>query len=340
MKRPTLSDIARDAAVSRSAAARVLLGTGGEHVRVSEATRKRIELSADKLQYTPNRLAQQLRGVSSKTIGVILDTLNLQVMSQRLFALEEAARRAGYRLLIGQTHGQMEALQEYAQDFAGRGVEVVLCLFDLAPGRDERVAYCFEDFPKVVMHGRPAWPGGYCVRVDTSTAIRASVDHLIARGKNVCALSLWNSRKDELMSVRQEEFTKRVIEQGGTPIVWDALSEGNAPCPEALSRGIDYMIHQCHANAILASNDIWATRFILHLQRSGYRVPEDVAVIGYDNLDIASVVSPALTTIDQCHEEYARVALKLLLEVSVNSEDSLSFPVRTVTPQLIVREST
>lgn len=136
-KRATLADVAGRAGVSRSAAARALLGTGGEHVRVSASTRARIAKAARELDYQPNCFAQQLRGKASRTMGVILDTGNTPVMSQRLFALESEARRRGYRLLVGQTHGDLDALREYAADFSGRSVEAILYLFDLAPGCDE-----------------------------------------------------------------------------------------------------------------------------------------------------------------------------------------------------------
>lgn len=340
MKPATLSDIAREAAVSRSAAARVLLGTGGDHVRVAAPTRARIEAVARRLRYAPNRQAQQLRGVASKTIGVILDSLNAPVMSQRLFALEAAASRRGYRLLIGQTHGQVDTLREYAADFMGRAVEAVLCLFDLAPGRDERARRCFGKFRKVVFHGRPAWPGGYCVRVDTEAALRDGVDHLIQRGKKRLALSLWNGAGDELMTLRRQVFENLLARGRIRGFVWDAASDASVPAPEVLDRGIAHMVGRCRADAILASNDIWATRMILHMQKNGLRVPEDVAVVGYDNLDIASVISPTLTTVDQCHEDYAVAALDLLLAVAAGSRIPADRRVRTITPRLIVREST
>ena len=340
MKRPTLSDIAAAAAVSRSAAARVLLGTGGEHVRVSAVTRARIEAAAGRLRYAPNRQAQQLRGVSSKTIGVILDSLNLPVMSQRLFALEGVASQRGYRLVVGRTHGQTETLEEYVADFTGRGVEAVLCLFDLAPGRDERAKACFGKFRKVVFHGRPAWPGGYSVRVDTEAAINDCVDHLIARGKKTLALALGNFASDELMERRRSAFIRRLARHDRKGFVWDAAAGDGNPSPDILDRGIASMVRECRADAILASNDIWATRFLLQMQKDGLRVPQDVSVIGYDNLDIASVVSPALTTIDQCHDEYAATVLDLLLDVAAGRRLVTGRRIRTIKPRLLVREST
>ena len=352
MKRATLLDVAREAGVSRTAAARVLLGTGGEHVRVGTEARQRVEAAARRLDYAPNRPAQQLRGVSSRTMGVILDTVNAPVMSERLLALEGHANRMGYRLLVGQIHGQAETLREYIGDFAGRGVEAVLGLFDLAPGRDERARAGFGKFRKVVFHGRAAWRGGYCVRVDTGAAIRAGVDHLLARGHRRPALALAHAAGDELMELRREVFREQIKASGHEGIVWDAGDAGGAaslaataaagmdPAIEVLAQGIEAMVAKGGADAILASNDIWATRFILQLQKRGLRVPGDVAVIGHDNLDIARVVSPSLTTVDQCHDAYAVAALQLLLEVAEEKRLKPDDRVRTIAPRLIVREST
>ncbi len=339
MKRPTLSDIAAAAGVSRSSAARVLLGTGGEHVRVADATRGRIEAAAKRLRYAPNRSAQQLRGVSSRTIGVILDTINLPVMSQRLFALESEASRRGYRLLVGRTHGDDGTLREYVSDFSGRGVEAILSLFDLHPGRDARVRPCFGAYRSVVFHGRPAWPGGYCIRVDTEDAIRKCVEHFASRGRKRLSLSLGNFDNDELMALRKTVFEQSVAQCGVKGVVWNSESEAAMPSPEILERGIAFMVDRCRSDAILASNDIWATRFILELQKRSRKVPGEVAVIGYDNLDIASVVSPALTTIDQCHQEYAASALELLLKISAGRRIPLARRIVTIQPQLIIRES-
>lgn len=342
-RRPTLQDVAREACVSRSAAARVLLGTGGEHVRVSQATRERIQEAARRLQYSPNRLAQQLRGIASNTIGVILDTLNMPVMSQRLFALEREAARRGYRLLIGQTHGDPTALTEYAADFSGRAVEAILCLFDLSPGRDARARKAFAGLSRrVVFHARPAWRGGYCVRVDTAAAIHAALDHLAASGRRRLALWLCNAGNDELVALRREAFLSWLASRKNTRlrgIVCETPAESTNPSPEALDHGIDLMVRRHRADAILASNDIWATRLILQLRAYHMDIPRDVAVIGYDNLDIASVVTPSLTTIDQCHEDYARAALELMLRLARGEKIPPSQRIITISPRLILRNS-
>jgi DNA-binding LacI/PurR family transcriptional regulator len=306
---------------------------------VSAATRQRIEAVATRMQYSPNLVAQQLRGVSSRTLGVILDTVNTPVMSQRLFALESEASRGGFRLLVGQTHGNADMLREYVLDFAGRGVGAILGLFDLAPDRDARAKAGFGRFRSVLFHGRPAWPRGYCVRVDTEKAITECVDHLRSRGHKRIGLALGNTVNDELMRLRQDVFERQTARHDTKGFVWNAESEESVPTAEVIQRGIDHLVGKCRVDAILGSNDVWATRFILQLQASGRRVPADVAVIGYDNLDIASVVSPSLTTIDQCHHDYAVAALEMLLAMTAHQRIPVEKRIRTILPKLIVRHS-
>src|SRR5262245_955819 len=101
---PRLIDVARQAGVSRATAAQVLNASGGQSVRVSEATRKRVLAVARAVDYRPNRVAQQLKGGRSRLLGVLLDSVNMEVMSNRLAALERRARQQGYRLTIGQVH--------------------------------------------------------------------------------------------------------------------------------------------------------------------------------------------------------------------------------------------
>jgi len=339
MKKVTLIDIALAAGVSRSAVARVILGTGGKAVRVSEETGEKIQQVARRLGYSPNRQAQQLRGKASRTFGVLLDTGNLPVMSERLFAIEAEACRRGYRMLIGRCHSDEAGLREYVDDFSGRGVEAIFCLFDLMPGRDERAVDCFKRFRKVIFHGRPAWPGGYAIRVDTERAIGDAVDHLVSRGKRRLGIALWNAGRDELMAVRREAFSASVASHRLEETVWDASAQGQEPSPELLDLGIEYLVAQKRCDAVLASNDVWGTRFIQRLRERGARVPEDVAVVGYDNLEISRVISPPLTTVDQSHDSYAKAAVDMLIAVAGGQRISVAARVVSIAPELVLRAS-
>jgi|GEM_PF-351953 len=341
---PTLSDVAAEAGVSRSAVARVLLGTGGESVRVGEQTQALIQKVAQRMSYAPNRNAQQLKGASSRTLGVIVSTENARVMSERVFAIEKAAAERGYRILVGRVRGGQAQLDGYVSDFIGRGVDAIFCLFDLDPGRDERVGQAFRSgYRKVVFHGRAAWPGGLAVQIDVASAIRAAVDHLVERGKRRPALALWNAERDELMDVRRRAFEAALSAHGlsmASDQIWDAASADTNPDSVSMDRGVEAMVTRGHADAILASNDVWAVRFIQTLKARGVRVPEDVAIVGYDNLDIASVVEPSLSSVNPNHEAYAEACLDLLLQVVESGETGMVEQTAVITPRLVVRHST
>ncbi|MBI1373141.1 MAG: LacI family DNA-binding transcriptional regulator [Phycisphaera sp.] len=335
-----LVDIAREAGVSRVAVGHVLNGSGGKHVRIADDTREKILKIARRMNYRPNLAAQQLRGARSQMIGVVLDTVNTPVMYNRLAAIESEASRRGYRLMIGQVHSEPSGLITYLDDFAARGVDGVLCLLDLMRSYREELRQTLAGRPNLVMHGKPLIEGGSCIRVDTTDAIYQAAGHLIDRGRNRVAMLLWNE-EDALCEARRQGYANahrsrnRDVEAS---LVWSAESPTATPDPQTIDRCIDVLVNERRADAIIAPNDVWAVRLMKRMKAQGVRVPDDVAMIGYDNLDIAEVIEPGLTSIDQSHAAYASAAIDLLGRM-VEEHEAVAETV-TIQPLLIVREST
>lgn len=339
-ERTTLTDVARKAGVSRTTAAKVLLGTGGDHVRVGDGARQRVKRAADVLAYRPNRAAQRLAGAKTQTLGVLMDTVNAPVMNDRLAAIEREAGRRGYRLLIGQVGGELSVLRDYLLDYDGRGVEAIFCLFDVTRGRVKRLKPLLGNRKNVVLHGKPLGKQSHCVRVDTARAIDDLVTHLLTCGYRRIGMQLENMN-DELMTIRRKAFTEALCsrDQRADPKrIWTAVSKSMMPSPRTLSQAIESLVKRHKVDAIVASNDVWGVRLIQALKMQNYRVPEDVAVTGYDNLDIATIIDPPLTTIDQQHDRYARAAVDLLIAVA--SGGAPSHQTSTIIPELIPRAST
>jgi DNA-binding LacI/PurR family transcriptional regulator len=341
-----LLDVAREAGVSRVAAAHVLNGAGNASVRVSEKTRARVEAIARKLQYRPNRAAQQLRGVRSGLVGVIFDS-QWPTNLLRLSSLEKAGIERGLRFLVGQVHGDARLSARYLDDFQDRGVEAILAIVDLKKDYLAEILPLFRGRTNVVFHGRALTDdgphnSGLCVRVDTADGIRQSVAHLMERGRRRIGLLLSHSG-DEFMTYRRAGYAAELAARGRTvdeSLIWSAESAGGLPDPATLDRAIDELVRRQKADAIIAADDVWAVRLIQRLKARGFRVPDDVAVVGYDNLDLATVIEPALTTVDQQHALYAEAAIDLLVKVTNEEPVAPADRVRTIRPQLIVREST
>lgn len=334
--RVRLVDVARKAGVSRPAVARVLLGTGAGRVRVSKDTEAHVRRIAEAMQYRPNRAAQQLKGVKSGMIGVLLDTDNRAVMGDRLMAIERAAASRGMRLLVGWVQGDEDRLAHYCSDFKDRCVDGMIMLFDVTARHDRRLRRLIPSQSNVVYHGRPLRKGDKCVRVDTYLGVKMMVEHLLKQGHRRIGIELFNPN-DRLMQLRREAYRDAMARAGmsiRTGLIWEGEGAGADPQPHHLEEAIRQLCVRGQIDALIASNDIWAVRFIQQLNQRGWRVPADLAVSGYDNLDISTVIIPHVTTIDQQHEAYAREALALLLDGEHGD------PLRVIEPKLIIRDST
>jgi DNA-binding LacI/PurR family transcriptional regulator len=336
-----LLDVARAAGVSRVAAAHVLNGAGSASVRVSPATRRRVESIARELNYRPNRAAQQLRGMPSGLIGVIFDS-QWPTNLQRLSMLEQAGIAHGLRFMVGQVHGDPRLAARYLDDFADRDVQGILCIVDLKTCFLDELQPLFQGRQNVIFHGRPLHDDGLCVRVDTEDGIRQSVSHLVERGRRRIGLLLSEST-DEFMTLRRRGYTAEFAARGlnAEPnLIWSAETESGLPDAKALDRAIDTLIAQEHADAVIAADDVWAVRLIQRLKARSYRVPTDVAVVGYDNLDMATVIEPALTTVDQDHAAYAKAVIKMLGQLIEQGSVEPEARTAVIKPRLIIREST
>ena len=336
-----LVDVARAAGVSRVAAAHVLNGAGNASVRVGEKTRQRIEAIARKLQYRPNRAAQQLRGVPSGLVGVIFDS-QWPTNLHRLSSLERAGIDRGLRFMVGQVHGDARLSARYLDDFQDRGVEAILCIVDLKRDYLAEIRPLFQGRRNVVFHGRALTDEGLCVRVDTEDGIRQSVAHLLERGRQRIGMLLSHSG-DEFMTYRMAGYAAEFAARGmavDRKLLWSAESSSGLPDEATLNRAIDELFKVQKVDSMIAADDVWAVRLIQRLKARGYRVPDDIAVVGYDNLDLATVIDPALTTIDQQHAEYAEAAIDMLLKVTQQEAVTEADRVRVIRPRLVVRDST
>jgi len=329
-------DVAARAGVSRATAAQILNHSGGASVRVGANTRARVLEIARAMNYRPNRIAQQLKGVRSKTLGVILDTVNIPVMYQRLAALERKASALGIRLMIGQVHQDPEVMSAYLHDFGSRGIEGLVCLFDLIRGYEKTLQPLFADVSNVVFHGKAMVNGGMCVRVDGQLGSYLLARRLIERGCKRIGWEFW-SPDDEMGDVRRAGYEK-ALKEAGLPVEQRLLfypeQRSQSPTPSGIEQALRHLIDREKCDAIMCSNDLWAVGLVQALKSRGLSVPGDVAVTGYDNLDVSAIVDPGVTTIDQYHEAYADAVIELIMNPAARGEGRV-----TVTPELVVRQS-
>ena len=337
-----LADIARLTRLSSVTVSHIL----GNRRGYSAVTRARVLAAARQLDYHPNLIARQLRQRQSNVIGVVIGVADAAVNYDRLAQLELLAVKHDYRLMIGQADPGMEeaAITAYADDFEARGVVATVWLHQPASDDGRRGLKRLRRDRRILFLDDPLSPDGYSVAVDYAAGIAQAVRYLVARGRRRIGLALAtlvpgsNPTTARLKGFEQACIDARL--RGFRQRFWVGQETG-LPTSAQIDSLIDALIVKRRADALLASNDVWAIHLLNALRRRGIRVPDDVAVVGFDNLEWTAWMDPPLTSIDQQHARFAAAALELIGQMR---DPSLAEPHasrrRVVVPVLVERGTT
>lgn len=327
----TQKEIARLARVSPSLVSRVLTGTA-ERIGIARNTIDRVEATAKALNYIPNAAARILKGKNTRIIGVIVRTFQDAFLGAILDELNREASEAGATLLVkGFREGrfdsaEMTSLLSYAPDAL-----LLVGTMDLA-GWDRTI---FESGKPIVQIGaRSDEPSVVSCGMDERTAARLIVDHLLSLGHErfglIGDLSLPSQyRRERLLT----ELGNRGV---GVAESWQFF--GGSGHVEAGKLGAhDLLARRTPAGewptALVATGDWIAISCIHELQATAIRVPGDLSVCSYNDIDFASYFTPELTTVHQPVRKMASTALRMSL-------GSLPFQSRRLKPTLKLRQST
>jgi DNA-binding LacI/PurR family transcriptional regulator len=345
-KRPrvTQQEIARRCGVSRVAVAVALGNNPRATTKVSAETAARIREVARELGYRPSLVARQLAGAKSGVIGMLVSHAQARYDHVRLGRLVSAVEAQAYerrlRLMVGQYHS-IEHLEEYIHDFEDRGVDGVLCVNHEVDGASpETIPQIVAGLTNAVFVNQPAgMPQAPFVQIDYGAGVRDAVAHLVERGRKKIG-EIYFSLGFTVMQRRHQAYLDG-LKAAGLPYrpqrVWAGLG-GADPEPALVEQALDQLMAE-RVDAILASNDRWGAAVLRALAQRGVRVPQDVAVVGYNNQDLAEVTTPALTSIDLADQAVGAALLSLFDEVL--SPEGRKSPLSTSVPtRLAVREST
>lgn len=335
--RVRLIDVARRAKVSRGAVARVLLGTGAGRVRVSTEKAAFIKRLADEMGFFPDNSAQMLKGKKSKIIGVLIDSYPPQAYFEVLASAEAVLCKNGYRIMVGQTHDNYENLKLYISDFVSRRVDGIICFAHGYPDFD--TVKDLKNFDHVVFVGEPRTPDVNYVATDIKLGVRKIVKHLLATGRKRIGHFLLNSGSTahihRLEGYRDELENNNIVYDKKMIFQYSTKKLDEKDYMEA----INHLVLRQGVDAIIANNDMWGVMLIKYLQKSGIKVPEEVAVVGFDNLDIVNVSSPELTSIDIKSGEQGKAAARMILDM-IEGKSSDECKQIKIDPEIVVRKST
>jgi len=316
--RPTIIDVARAAGVSKSLVSSALRGDPG----VSAASRERVLAAAGRLGYRKNGWAQRLVSGRSHLIGVLLTDLRNAYHTDIVNGIEDAAAAAGYGVLLSHGRRDRDVLLTHAEELLDVGVDgVVAVTSHLTPDDLGRIA----GRAPVVVVGRPAAvPAGVgWVSNDDEAGARLAVDHLAGRGHERIASDR------PAATARRDAYRRRIAELAGRTREYDARTGG----VEALLADVR---SPDGPTAVFAANDRVAAHLLGDAIDAGLTVPGDLAIVGYDNTELAGLLRPSLTSIDQPRTAMGRDAMAQLAALIGDGR-----PGREVAaPSLVARAST
>lgn len=329
--KPTIADVAREAGVSTTTVSHALNGTRF----VAEATRRRIDDAVERLQYEVNSVAQSLKRDKSDAIGLLITDISNPFFTSLVRGVEDVANRAGYSVILCNTDEDPAKELTYLRVLRRKRVDGIL----LAPTgtRQPLLDGLVDDGFPVVCIDRPS-PGSPCdaVLVDNVGGARAAVQHLIRLGHRrvgvISGLAPVGTSSERLDGYRE------ALRDHGIPEDPALVREGNSRLDGGYRRVLELLDLPAPPTAVFTTNNLMTLGALGALQARGVRVPDDVAVVGFDDFEWAVVLRPRLTTVAQPTYEIGETAARLLLDRVERKSDGA--PRRVVLPtRLLVRES-
>jgi LacI family transcriptional regulator, galactose operon repressor len=330
--RPTIYDVARLAGVSTATVSRALNGTG----QISPATRKAIEEAVEKLGYRPNTIARSLVKRSTQTIAVMFPDIGDPFYPALIKGVQALADEQSYTILLCTAEGDPEREESYLNLLRAKQVDGAL-VDGLVLPRSRIAPIVDEGFPIVSLDRDIDFPSIPLVQVDNRLGGRLATEHLLELGhRRIAHISgrpeLRHS--EERLSGYRDALADAGVDVDPSLVDAGGFTEagGYRAMQELLERDPSF-------TAVFAVNDVTAVGALRAIRESGRRVPEDLSVVGFDDLWLAAYLWPPLTTVRQPLLEIGRRATEILLEV-IRGERKSRRVRHILKPELIVREST
>lgn len=324
--------VARAAGVSTATVSRALNGTG----QVAERTRRRIEEAISALGYQPNRVARSLVLKATHTIAILLPDITNPFFPALVKGVQLAADEQGYAVLLCHTGGDPTKEESYFEVLRGQHVDGVLLVGLVSPP---------ERLKRLVRHGLPVisldrsvdLPGSATVRIDHQAGGRLATEHLLRLGHRRTA----HIAGPNGLTVSQQRLDgyRQALARGGLALDDRLVAVGDFS-EDGGYRGVEELLARKRVfTALFAANDLTAIGAMTALRERGLRVPEDVSVVGFDDIHLASYISPKLATVRQPAYEMGRRAARLLID-ACRAGGRLAEGTTIFECELVVREST
>jgi LacI family transcriptional regulator len=320
---PTLDDVARDAGVSTATVSRCL----NLPDRVAKATLDKVKKSIENLGYTPNFGARVMAARRTFTIGAIIPTMENAIFARGIQAFQEELNNRGYTLLVSSTGYDPEVEEDQIKALVARGADGLLLIgYDRIPAIYEYLerqnvptllAWAFsEDHPQT------------CIGFDNRAAMRTLAERVIALGHERIGIISGITQGNDRATERLNGILDALQNAGRDPLASPVIKT-----PYEIQNGSDaldkLLTIDPRLTAVMCANDVLAVGAVRRAKEIGLDVPTDLSITGFDDIELAQVVAPALTTVHVPHRKMGRKAAYELVQMVEGSSTGVSLKLET-----------
>ncbi len=323
----TLEMVAREAGVSPATVSRILNGSAV----VSPTRKKSVDDAIAKLGFVPNPIARGLAGGRTFSIGVITQTLDSPFYGSTLRGIEEKLLPMGYSPLFVSGQWNAEVESRCMEMLRSRRVDGIIVL----TGRltDTALRNYAKSLPIVVTGRTMTAPGLVALNYDNVEGARLATQQLIDLGHRQIAFIGGNPQHPD--AIERLVGYRNALKASRVPFDQGLVAEGGFYEAGGMQAVVELIASRKRFTAIFAANDQMALGAVLGLSRHSLRVPEDVSLIGYDDLTSSLYATPPLSSVHQSAYELGQIAAEVLLQMLSGEKPTFQLPL----PRLVLRES-
>ncbi|MBS3919647.1 MAG: LacI family DNA-binding transcriptional regulator [Deltaproteobacteria bacterium] len=335
-KKVNIKDIARIAKVSHTTVSRAL----NDKSRIRNETKEKILTIAKELGYRPNFIARSLVMRRTMTLGLVITNIANPFYTELAQGIEKTATKLGYSIILCSTQSNITTEKQYIEMLRSKGVDGII--FSSAHMEDPNiVALAEEEFPIIMVNRRTYHPTvkekiDY-VGVDNILGGFMAVEHLIRLGHN--RIGVIGGSAESSVGLERLDGGKKALEAYGVEQRDDFFLEGNFLKRSGYQRAKQFLKMAEMPTAIFATNDYMALGVYQSILEEGLRIPEDVALIGFNDIEFSSMQGIELTTIGQKKFEMGAIAVEMLAGKIEEGDDRPSAKEIFLVPELIIRKT-
>lgn len=333
-RRPTIRDVARLAGVAVSTVSYVVNGTG----QVSAETRLKVMSAIEAVRYEPNLLARNLKAGRAACIGLIAPNLLNPYFVSVASGVQEVAQSRDLPLVLCTTQSTAHWQNYYSQVLRARRVDGLIFLSGSGMVTPSIVELIHQDSVILVDERLP----GLDVPAVTSTnrqGARDVAEHVLGQGHRRVGIinglpSLWTA--SERIAGYREALVAHGIDPDSVPVATGDYKQDSGYA------GARFLLDRPEAErptALICANDLMAIGAMLYCRQTGLRIPEDISLCGFDNIPLAALIEPGLTSVEQCGRSLGRAAARLLLRLIAPQADDTDPIVMEHPTRLVIRAS-